>query len=155
MKNDSSKFVEHGTSLLRSLMPDVFKVDYLPDFPRPDGGTARWFQIVFAVGPGDDATVRAQVHSLFERMLPVLSDLSEVRKADFVSLRARRRVPESPLYRPEYPLMFIESSWVGSAIAAMRERRDFSSWAKECAEYHNKFDGNDPLTRYYKLQPAT
>jgi hypothetical protein len=144
---------ERGTSLLRSLMPEAFKVIYIPDFPRLVGGTGHWFQVVFAVGPGDDAAVRAEVHSLFERMLHILSDLSAVREADQVSLRARRRVPESATCRPEHPLMFIEASWAGATIEALRERQDFSSWARELSEYSNWFDQNDPLTRSYERQP--
>jgi len=142
--------VKHGTSLLRPLMTDVSKVTYDPAFPRSNGSLARWFQVAFAVGPGDDTTVLADVHSRFEQMLSVLSDLPAVRNADVVSLRARRRVPESPLYRPEHPLMFIEGEWLGAAIASMRELHDFSSWAKECCTYRDHFDGNDPLAHAYK-----
>jgi len=147
--------VERVTALIQPFMPDVFKVDYFPDFPRRDGGTFRWFQIVFAVGPGDDATVRSQVHSLFERILPTISDLSVARDAEQISLRARRRVPESPLYCPEHPLMFIEGFWPGSALAIMRQRGDFSAWASECSIYINRFDLHDPLTRGYDPQPIT
>jgi len=147
--------VEVSASLLRPFMPDVFKVDYLPEFPRPYGGTGRWFQVVFAIGPGIDAAVGAEVHSLFERILLVLSDLTVVRNADAVSLRARRRIPESPLYRPDHPLIYIESSWTGAAITAMYERREFSSWASMCSDYINRFDRNDPLARRYEPDSIT
>jgi hypothetical protein len=136
-------------------MPDVFKVDYFPDFTRLGGGTFRWFQVLFAVGPGDDATVREQVHLLFEGMLPTISDMSIVRKAEQVSLRARRRVPESPCYHPDNPVMFIEAFWHGSALAAMRDRGDFSTWASECFSYVNRLDPHDPLTRSYASQTTT
>lgn len=136
-------------------MPDVFKVDYFSDFPGRDGGTFRWFQVVFVVGPGHDATVRAQVHSLFERILTSISDFSVARDAEQVGLRARRWVPESPRYRPEHPVMFIEGFWPGSALATMRQRGDFSTWASECSTYVNRFDGHDPLTRGYDPQPVT
>lgn len=139
--------VKRATATLGPFMPDVFKVEYYPDFPRGDGSTFRWFQVVFAVGPGDGIMVRAQVHLLFERILQSISALSAARDAEHVSLRARRRVPEEPRYRPEHPLMFIEGYWPGSALATMRQRRDFSAWASECSTYVNHFDQHDPLTR--------
>jgi hypothetical protein len=136
--------------MLKPFMPDEFKVEYWPSFPRTDSSTFRWFQVIFAIGPGDDATARAEVHSLFERILIEISDISIVRHAEQVSLRARRRVPDSPLYREDHPFMFIESSWTGSVLACMRKQHDFSGWACSCSAYVNRFDLCDPLTRGHR-----
>jgi hypothetical protein len=140
--------------LLEPLLPDVFNISYLPDMPKRQGGTASLFQVVFMVGPRDDAMLREIVHSLFEQMLIALSAIPLVLATDVISLRARRRIPESPLYQPDHGFMFIESSWSGAAIATMRDDSSYSSWAQNCLEYHNKFDKNDPLTRHCKNNSA-
>jgi hypothetical protein len=133
-------------------MPDRFRADYIPDFPRRDGSAARWFQVVFAVGPGDATLLRTQVHELFPRMLAAVSDIPLATDADLISLRARRHCPDSEIYRPEHPFMFIEADWSGTAFRSMRQHRDFSVWPAECITYRNHFGAHDVLTRQYSGQ---
>jgi hypothetical protein len=135
-------------------MPGHFRADYIPDFPRRDGSTARWFQVVFAVGPGDAATLRTQVHDLFPRLLDTLSGVRLATDADLISLRARRHCPDSAIYHPERPFMFIEVDWSGTAFRSMRDHRDFSLWPSECIMYQNHFDAHYAFTRQYEGQPV-
>src|SRR5438105_3413243 len=114
-----------ATKLLLPVFPDAFNVTYDPAFPRFPRGTFALFQVVFAVGPGDDSSVRAQVHQCFERTLRVISVIPALRKADCIALRARRRVPDDPLCKPHHPIMFIEATWPGTAIDAMRKNGNF------------------------------
>lgn len=134
---------------LRSLMPGRFRVSYDPAFPSSKGDLFKWFQVVFEVGPGEDFTIRAQVHNLFEKILTALAGFSLVCESDIVSLRARRHYPDSKIYNPDHPFMFIEAEWSGSAIRAMGKQTSFASWMTACLDYHNRFDKNDPLTRKF------
>jgi hypothetical protein len=128
------------TEMLRPHFSDLFVVNYHPKFPRPDGTTFSLFQVVFAVGPGNDAEVRAAVHKHIEQLLRILSPLLEVRQS-VVSLRARRHIP--PLSRPDHPHMFIECSWHGSRLAATDDGDH--GWHSRCLQYVNRFDDDDPL----------
>ena len=130
-------------------MPGRFHVSYDPAFPRSKGGAFRWFQVVFEVGPGEDSTIRTQVHNLFEKILTALADLSLVCESDLVTLRARRHYPDSKIYNPDHPFMFIEAEWRGSSIQAMGKQASFNSWMTTCLDYYNRFDQNDPLTKKY------
>ncbi|HEV2454293.1 MAG TPA: hypothetical protein VGY98_08530 [Verrucomicrobiae bacterium] len=92
--------IERAETLLRPMMPDRFSVTYEPAMPGSEGKLFRWFQVVFAVGPGDAAALRTQVHELFPRMLTALSPLASVHEADHVTLRARRFIPDLDADRP-------------------------------------------------------
>jgi hypothetical protein len=124
------------------MMPDRFSVLYEPEMPAEDGKLFRWFQVVFAVGPGDAVVLRTQVHQLFPRMLAALSPLASVRQADVVSLRARRFLPDqdSGFDRPS---MFIQADWTGATVLQLRGQRDFSVWSNECLSYRNYHDKGD------------
>jgi hypothetical protein len=130
---------------LAPIMTDVFNFQDLRAFPVTPTTTRDIVQLVFAVGPGDDAAVRADVHERFTRVLSILGPFPETRSADVVALRARRRVPGDLRYRPHHPLMFIEAWWAGTAVAAMHERGAYSDWAATCSAYINRFDPADPL----------
>ena len=134
-------------TILRPMMPDKFDVIYTPDMPGHDGRQFRWFQVVFAVGPGDTAVLHAEIHELFPRTLAAISPLALVSKADHVSLRARRFIPDSSL-GSDHPFMFIEADWTGSAVRQMRERGDFSNWASESLSYCNHLEREDTFNKY-------
>lgn len=136
--------IEKAEILLRPMMPDIFSASYEPAMPGVGGKLFRWFQVVFAVGPGDSAILRSQVHELFPRMLAVISPLTSVHEADHVTLRARRFMPE---FSTDRPFMFIQANWTGAAVRQMREDGDFSSWANECLTYRNEHDKNDPFNK--------
>ena len=131
------------------MMPDRFSVIYEPEMPGENGKLFRWFQVVFAVGPGDTGALRAQVHELFPKMLTALSPLASVREADVVSLRARRFLPDqdSGFDRPQ---MFIQADWTGAIVRQIRGQKDFSVWANECLTYRNYQDKGDVFTRLPK-----
>ena len=140
--SESPELVERRvTELLQPYFTDLFAVSYHPSFPRPDRSTVSIFQVVFAVGPGNDTATRAAVHERFRQLLRLLSAVPEAQRSE-VSLRARRHVP--PRSRPDHPHMFIECAWHGSELAAMH-RDDFSSWHSHCYLYVNRFDHNDSL----------
>ncbi len=122
------------------MMPDKFSVTYEPAMPGSNGKFFRWFQVVFAVGPGDAAALRAQVHELFPLMLAALSPLSSVQEADHITLRARRFLPDIGADRP---FMFIQADWTDVAVRRMRDNGDFAVWANECLTYRNEHDKND------------
>ena len=145
--------IEEIEALLRPIMPDRFRADYCADFHLRDGSTMRWFQVVFAIGPGDTALLRTQVHELFPRMLSSLAAMHLASGADLISLRARRFCPDAP--NPEHPVMFIEADWAGRTFRGMSERRDFSAWSAECITYRNHFDARDAFTRRYSGQLAS
>jgi hypothetical protein len=140
--SQSPELVERRvTDLLKPYFADLFVVNYHPSFPRPDRSTFSLFQVVFAVGPGEDSDMRAAVHGRFGMLLRLLSPLPEVQSSDVV-LRARRHVPSRS--RPDHPHMFIECAWHGSKLAAMYSA-DFTSWHSHCDFYINRFDRHDPL----------
>jgi hypothetical protein len=141
--------VERAESLLRPMMPGPFRVIYDPKMLGRDGRVYRWFQVVFAVGPGDARTLRSKVHALFPAMLVELSQLRLATDADVVSLRARRFCPDNKILDPEHPVMFIEAEWAGAALRAMQGRGDFSMSASDCLTYRNHFASDDPLTKQY------
>jgi len=132
-------------------MPDRFSAIYTPDMPGRGGTSFRWFQVVFAVGPGDGVILRAQIHELFPRILAVLSPLALASEADLISLRARRFIPDSKL-GDDHPFMFIEAEWTGSTFRLMRERGDFSGWASERLSYQNRIDKEDAFNKQYSGQ---
>jgi hypothetical protein len=140
--------IKQAEEQLREFMPGRFHVSYDPTFPGSNGKIFRWFQVCFEVDSGEDSFIRAQVHDLFERMLTVLSDLNLVCESGHVSLRARRHFPDSKMYNPDHPFMFIEADWSGSAIQSMRKETSFPSWSVACLSYQNRFDKNDPLNKY-------
>jgi hypothetical protein len=131
------------------MMPGAFRVVYIPDMPGRGGRAHRWFQVVFAIGPGDAKMLRLKVHGLFPVMLVEVSQLRLATEADVVSLRARRFYPDNKILDPEYAVMFIEAEWAGSVLGAMREHGDFSTWANDCLTYRNHFERDDPLTKRY------
>ena len=144
--SESSESVERRvTALLQPHFTDLYRVVYDPAFPRADGSTFPWIQVVFAVGPADDAAARIEVHERFVLLLTTVAQLPEVQRADTVSLRARRRVP--PQSAPDHPHMFIECAWRGSAVADLHQTHSFSDWHSRCHYYVNRFDSLDPLTR--------
>ena len=156
LKNKSPEFqVEQVETQLRSFMPGCFRVSYDPAFPGSNGKIVRWFQVIFEVGPGEDSTIRTQVHNLFEKILTILPGLNIVCESDFVSLRARRHYPDSKMYNPNHPFMFIEVDWSGSAIKAMRKQASFTSCATTCLFYRNSFDQNDPLAKKYSEKDSS
>lgn len=128
------------------MMPDRFSVIYEPEMPGEDGKIFRWFQVVFAVGPGDASVLRAQVHELFPKMLSALAPLPSVREADVVSLRARRFLQDqdSGFDRPN---MFIQADWAGAMVRQLRGQRSFSVWANECVTYRNYHDKADVFNK--------
>jgi hypothetical protein len=134
--------IEKAETVLGPMMPDRFSVIYEPEMPGPDGKLFRWFQVVFAVGPGDTAILRTQVHELFPKMLAALSPLASVSQADVVSLRARRFLPDqdSGFDRPN---MFIQADWAGATVRQLRGQKTFSVWANECLTYRNYHDKGD------------
>ncbi len=138
--------IERAEALLRPIMPGRFSVTYEPAMPGSDDSLLRWFQVVLAVGPGESAILRTQIHELFQRMLASLSALVLVTEADHVTLRVRRFIPDSKL-SPDRPFMFIEADWTGSAVRQMRERGDFSCWPSECLTYRNHFDREDTFSK--------
>jgi hypothetical protein len=141
--------LERAETLLRPMMPDRFSVLYEPEMPGEDGRIFRWFQVVFAVGPGDAVVLRAQVHELFPRMLAALSPLPSVRKADVVSLRARRFLPDQdPGF--DRPYMFIQADWTGAAVRQIRGQKNFSVLANECLTYRNYQDKGDVFNKSLK-----
>jgi hypothetical protein len=141
---ESPEVVERRvTALLQPLFPDLFRVIYDPAFPRPDGSRFPWLQVVFAVGPADDATARTHVHERFVQLLATLAPLREAQHAEVFSLRARRHVP--PRTAPDHPHMFIECAWHGLAVADMQRTQNFSAWHSHCFFYVNRFDRHDPL----------
>ncbi len=134
--------IERAESVLAPLMPDRFSVIYEPEMPGPDGRLLKWFQVVFVVGPGDDAVLRAQVHDLFPKMLAALSALTSVRSADVVSVRTRRfQLHQDPIF--DRPSMFIQADWSGAVVRQNRKQRDFLVWANECLAYRNYHDKGD------------
>ena len=138
--------IERAETLLRPLMPDRFSVIYEPEMPGEDGKIFRWFQVVFAIGPGDSADLRAQVHELFPKMLAALSPLASVHKADIVTLRARRFLPDQdPGF--DRPNMFIQADWKGAAIRQIRRQKNFAVWAGECLTYRNYHDKGDVFNK--------
>jgi hypothetical protein len=142
--SESQQSVERRvTALLQPLFTDLFRVIYDPAFPRADGSTFSWFQVVFAVGPEADATARTQVHERFVQLLTALAPLPEVQHADTISVRARRHVP--PHSAPDHPHMFIECAWRGDALADIQRTQSFASWHSRCYYYVNRFDSHDPL----------
>ena len=142
--SESRQPVERRVSaLLKPLFTDHFRVIYEPAFPRKDGSTFPWFQVVFAVGPADDATARAMVHERFVQLLATLASLPEVQHADTVSFRSRRHVP--PRTAPDHPHMFIECAWHGAAVSDLQRTQNFSAWQSHCYFYVNRFDSHDPL----------
>src|SRR5262249_53440774 len=67
---EARKVVERRiTALLEPYFTDMFCVSYYPSFPFPDGSTESIFQVVFAVGPGEDAATRDAVHERFQQLL--------------------------------------------------------------------------------------
>lgn len=136
--------IEKAEMLLRSIMSDRFSVTYEPAMPGSDGNLFRWFQVVFAVGPGDIAALREQVHKLLPQMLAALSRLPSVQEADHITLRARRFLPDIDSDRP---FMFIQADWTGAAVRRMRDNGDFSVWANECLTYRNEHDKNDAFNK--------
>ncbi|NDF00370.1 MAG: hypothetical protein EB034_19195 [Verrucomicrobia bacterium] len=136
-------------------MPGLFRVIYDPEMPQRDGTPFRWFQVVFAVGPGDAGNLRSQVHALFPRTLTTLSQAPLAADAQVISLRARRFCPDTKILDPAHPVMFIEVEWASSALRAMHQRNDYSTWSGECLTYRNHFDRADPLTRQYTRQLMT
>jgi hypothetical protein len=150
IKNISPEIqIEQIEAQLRPFMPRHFRVAYDPAFPSSKGDLFKWFQVIFEIGPGDDPTIRTLVHNLFERILTVLAEHNLVCESDVVSLRARRHYPDSEIYNPDHPFMFIEADWSGSAIQAMRKQASFTAWAAACLWYRNCFDKNDLLTKKY------
>jgi len=144
--------VERAESFLRPMIPGLFRVIYDPKMLGRDGRVHRWFQVVFAVGPGDERSLRLKVHGLFPAMLVEVSQLRLATDAHVVSLRARRFYPDMKNLDPKNPVMFIEADWAGSALGAMRERGDFSTWAIDCLSYRNHFESDDPLMKDYTGQ---
>lgn len=146
MSDSKHPDLERAEALLRPMMPDRFSVIYEPEMPRDDGKIFRWFQVVFAVGPGDPAVLRGQVHELFPKMLAALSPLTSVREADVVSLRARRFLPDqdSGFDRPN---MFIQADWTGAIVRQLRGQRSFSVWVNECLTYRNFHDKGDVFNK--------
>ncbi len=144
MSDSKHPDVEKAETLLRPMMPDRFSITYEPAMPGSDGKLFRWFQVVFAVGPGDIASLRTQVHELFPKMLAVLSPLKSVHEADHVTLRARRFIPDLDADRP---FMFIQMDWTGAAVRRMRDNGNFSVWANECLTYRNEHDKHDTLNK--------
>lgn len=136
--------VEKAEALLRPMMPDRFSATYEPAMPGSDGKVFRWFQVVFAISPGDVTSLRTQVHELFPKMLEALSALKSVHEADHFSLRARRFIPDLDADRP---FMFIQADWTGAAVRQMRDRDDFSVWADMCLTYRNEDDKQDPFNK--------
>jgi len=131
------------------MMPDRFSIIYEPQMPGEDGKIFRWFQVVFAVGPGDADVLRAQVHELFPRMLVALSPLPSVHKADVITLRARRFLPDQdPGF--DRPYMFIQADWRGAAVRQIRGQKNFSVWAGECLTYRNYQDKGDVFNKWVK-----
>ena len=130
-------------SLLQPLFADQFRVIYDPAFPRANGTTFSWFQVIFAAGPAEEATARALVHERYREILGTIAMLPEVQRADIVALRARRHVPNPEA--PDYPHMFIECAWDGPAVAAMNLAQDFAAWHSHCYSYVNRVDQSDPL----------
>ena len=129
-----------ATEALQSLFIGPIAVNHLPSFPRPDRSFISIFQVVFTVGPGTDQETRAQVHAHFERALPALAQFPEACQSE-LALRARRFYPEKE--RPEYPRMYIECAWHGSALAAMQVA-GFGAWHQHCYSYVNRLDPRDP-----------
>lgn len=143
---ESQELVERRvTSLLQPDYPDLFRVIYDPAFPRGDGSTAPWFQVIIEVGPADEATARAQVHKRFVQLLATISPLPEAQHAQTVSLRARRHVP--PNSPPDHPFMFIECAWQGATVVEMQRTQNFAAWHSYCYYYVNRHNKLDPLTR--------
>jgi hypothetical protein len=150
IKNISPEIqIEQIEAQLRSFMPRRFRVSYDPAFPSSKGDLCKWFQVILEIGPGEDPTIRTQVHNLFERILASLAEHNLVCESDVVSLRARRHYPDSKTYNPDHPFMFIEAEWRGSAIRMTGKQKSFNSWMTTCLDYHNRFDKNDPLTKEY------
>lgn len=142
--SESQRSVERRVSaLLQPLFADRFRVIYDPAFPRQDGSTFAWFQVVFAVGPAGDADARAHVHVRFAQLLAKLASLPEAQRSDTVSFRARRHVP--PRTTPDHPHMFIECDWHGAAVSEIQRTNSFSAWHLHCHSYVNRFDSHDPL----------
>lgn len=114
--------------------------------PGENGKLFRWFQVVFASGPGDPDILRTQAHELFLQMLAALSPLASVREADVVSLRARRFLhnQDSAFDRPS---MFIQAEWTGTAVRQIRRRTDFSFLAGNCLAYRNFHDKGDVFNK--------
>jgi hypothetical protein len=155
-KNKSPEIqIEQVETQLRSFMPGRFHVSYDPAFPSSNGKIFRRFQVCFEVGPGEDFAIRAQVHDLFERMLAVLVEMNLVCESNHVTLWARRHCPDSKMYNPDHPFMFIVADWSGSTIQAMRKQANFNSWATICLSYRNNFDKNDPLTKKYSEKDSS
>jgi len=143
---------QQATALLAPVMPSSFKVTYDPFFPRADGSTFSWFQVVFAVGPGEETELRELVHATFEKALTRLARLRPAIKSDHVTLRARRHVP--PTTDPKWPHMFIECSWRGTDLRALILARDMTQWHAVCQTYLNRASKDDPLTRHMKKSGA-
>ena len=152
MNDIAHRDVQRAESLLRPLMLDIFSVNYLPDFPGRNGTRVRLFQVVFAVGPGEMVDLRSQVHDLFPKMLAALAQVKLAKEANVVSLCARRHCPDSKIYKPGRPFMFIEVDWAGAGLRLMCRKQDFSQWHTEYITYRNHFDADDVLTQQYSGQ---
>ena len=127
---------------VREVLPDMVNIMYDPAFPPTPEKTVAWYQIVFAVGPGEDEEIRSLTLSLIERLIEILVDEKVYTFAELISLRARRHVPES---RPEHPHMFIEVSWSDSDLKTMSPQ----SWHNHAGSYVNRFDRSDPLNKQW------
>lgn len=136
--------IRRVTKLLQPHFTDLFSVYYEPAFPRRDHSTFSLFQVVFAVGPGEDAKVRDDVLLKFKQLLELLAPLPEVQHSA-VNLCARRHAP--PHSPPDHPYMFIECGWYGSEVAEMLRKHNFVSWHSYCCRYINRFDENDALNK--------
>jgi len=142
--NSENEIERRFTELLRPFFEnDLFRVIYDPIFPKKDGKTIAWFQVIFAVGPADHAAARLQVLRRYEDLLRVLAPHSDVQASEIIALRARRHVP--PQTTPDNPHMFIECAWSGHAVVDMLHNHAFPAWHSYCYSYVNRFDGNDAL----------
>jgi hypothetical protein len=135
---------KQATSAIQSTMTDLFTVTYDPAFPSTPTSKLSIFQVVFAVGPGEDTLMRELVHNRFQQLLTILAPFPEAQTSRF-ALRARRHVPSrSP---PHHPYMFIEAWWHGEDVSTMLNQNCFDSWHSLCAAYINRFDKNDSLNK--------
>jgi hypothetical protein len=135
--SDKQATEEMATLLLQAVLSDSFQVDYWPAFPRSDGTTFSWFQVVFAVA-NSAQDLRLFVHDKMAKILEAVAMLKDVQRADRVTLRCRRRMPDA-----NRPVMFIEAEWTGDVVANLAHSGNYSHCLKVNRRYANRFDDSD------------
>ena len=123
------------------MFPNKCQVTYEPAFPLPDKSTRRFFQVVIAIGPGDDDVLNGQVHECVPSCLNLIRRYGFIEKVDTIGLRFRRYENNEN----QRPFMYIEMAWDRENLLEMAKEADFGNWQTWLRFYRNHCDNNDPF----------